>query len=297
MSGRSSARLIDARPPSESARPRVPPIAVANLPFRASVRAAGPAGTASALAQSPRPRRRRRHRGRSSSRTGPATRRPGPAAPCRPDGERGCCDDGAFHHPSVGAGHRDHGHIGRVSRKRCRDDVPVGAEQDDAAKPRRVPRPRARRSWRPWRAPRRSRRASNADSEAIAACGFVAFESSTYATPSTSATRSIRCGSRVERLQSRDGPRPERRRARARAPRRASASATLCGAPVGTSLTLGQLRGVAVASFDERAVGENAVDHSDHADGRDAKREADSPASFDDVGFLDHLPGRGSSTL
>src|SRR5215218_5597986 len=73
---------------------------------------------------------------------------------------------------------------------------------------------------------------SNAARDAAAACGFVALESSTYATSSTVATRAMRCGSGRN-------PRNPSRTAEARTPAaRASAAAaralsTWCGASVG----------------------------------------------------------------
>jgi hypothetical protein len=80
-------------------------------------------------------------------------------------------------------------------------------------------------------------------------------------------------------------------------PRAASAFSTLCGAAGRTSASVAQLGRRRRALGDVRPVDEHVVDHTEHAHGGHAGREADRPASLVTSASRTSCSVRASATL
>ena len=226
-------------------------------------------------------RRRRRRRARRSWRTCPWTRTPGASSTVSPgvrERARPRCTTRSMAPVSVPVD-VDDGDIGRVSRERL-------ARSRARSRPSSTtPRSRSRGAARPGRrtsAPlaarrRPRRRARRPAATRRAACGLVALESSTQATPSTAADRR-RSGGRPGRKRAQPVADGRRRHAVAPGPgpRRRARWRRCAGAGAAEVGERARARPRwSARSLDERAVDQHVVDDAEHADRRDAEGEAD----------------------
>ena len=67
----------------------------------------------------------------------------------------------------------------------------------------------------------------------------------------------------------------------------------MCGAGAGEVGDRAELGGAGLPLLDERPVGQDVLDHADHADAGHAEREADRAGALDDVGLADQPLGLG----